>query len=69
MRTLWRWLARPVISVADAMLIATATLAADALKLGLHLPWPAVLAAVWGTLMVTFILISFTKSFIRSIRR
>jgi hypothetical protein len=68
MRAFWRWLTSPVISVADGLIMATATISADALKLAWHLPWPAVLAIVWGAVAGALFGISFAKSLIRSIR-
>jgi len=56
MKAFRRWLAKPVISIADGRLLATATITADALKLGWHLPWPAILAIVWGATITAFIL-------------
>jgi hypothetical protein len=44
-----RFLARPVVSVTDAALMATAVLAADAMHLRWDLPWGAVLLIVWGS--------------------
>ena len=68
MKAAWRWLTKPAISIADGLLIATATLTADALKLAWHLPWGAALAIVWGIIAVSLFGISFTKGLIRSIR-
>lgn len=65
-RAAWRWLTKPAISIADGLLIATATLTADALKLAWHLPWPAVLAIVWGIVAVALFGVGFAKGFGRS---
>ena len=68
MKAFRRWLTKPIVSIADLLLLLTATIAADALKLGWHLPWPAILAITWGAGTAAFILIGFIKSLIRSIR-
>ena len=68
MKAFRRWLTQPVVSIADALILLTATVSADALRLGWHLPWPAVIAIVWGTGMGAFVAIGFIKGFIRSIR-
>ena len=66
MKAFRRWLTMPVISIADGLLLVTAVIAADALKLAWHLPWPAVLTIVWGTMISAFFLIGFIRGFGRS---
>ena len=65
MKAFWRWLTRPVISVADAMLMASCVLGADALNLSWHLPWPAVIAIVWAIVGAASFLIGFVKGLMR----
>jgi hypothetical protein len=64
-RAFWRWLTRPVISVADTMLMASAVLGADALKLSWGLPWPAVIAIVWAIVGAAAVLVGFVKGLMR----
>jgi hypothetical protein len=64
----WRWLTRPAISVADGLACVTLTLGADALKLGLHLSWPAILAIAWGGSAIALFGIGFIKGLVRSMR-
>lgn len=66
MRRFWRFLTRPVVSVADAALMATAVLAGDAMHLGWHLPWGVVLVIVWGVTIAAVFGAGFVKGFARS---
>lgn len=66
MKTFWHWLTKPVISIADGLLIAAATLAADAMKLAWHLPWGVILAIVFAITAAALFAIGFVKGFGRS---
>jgi len=66
MKAFRRWLTKPVISIADGMAIASLTLAADAMKLGWHLPWSLVLVLVWGITALALFGTGFIKGFGRS---
>ena len=61
-----RWLTKPAISIADGIAIASLTLAADAIKLGWHLPWGIVLLIVWGATTAALFGTGFIKGFARS---
>ena len=65
MRTFWRWLSKPVISIADSLLLVTVVCAADAVKLGWHLPWWLVIITGWGGFTAAFFLIGFAKGLCR----
>lgn len=67
MRAFWRFLTKPVVSVADAALMATVVISADAMHLAWHLPWQAVLAIVWGGTVAAVFLIGFAKGVTRSV--
>ena len=67
MKRFWRFLTRPVVSVADAALIATAVIAGDVMHLGLHLPWGWVLVIVWAVTIAAVFGIGFVKGFCRSV--
>jgi hypothetical protein len=62
----WRWLATPRLSIADGLLYVAVTLGADALKLSSGLPWPAVLAVVFGGTVAFMFGAGFVKGFARS---
>lgn len=67
MKRAWRLLTRPVVSVADAALMASCVAAADAMHLGLHLAWGWVLVIVWGATIAAVFGIGFVKGFARSV--
>ena len=61
-----RWLTKPAISIADGIAIASLTIAADAIKLGWHLPWGIVLIIIWTTTTAAMFGTGFIKGFSRS---
>lgn len=67
MKRIWRFLTRPVVSVADAALMATCVVAADAMHLAWRLPWWAVLVIVWAATIAAVFGIGFVKGFCRSV--
>ena len=69
MQAFRRWLTKPAISIADGLMYTACTLGAEAMKLGWHLPWPAILAIVAGTTTATLFATGFVKGLTRSIRR
>lgn len=64
-KAFWRYLTKPVVSIADAALMATAVVTADAFHLYLHLPWWAVLVIAWGGT----ILFAFGAGFVKGLAR
>ena len=61
MRKFWRWLRKPVVSIADGLLLITLTCGADALKLATHLSWGLVILTGWGAYAAAFFLIGFAR--------
>ena len=67
MKAAWRFLTKPVVSVADAVLMASCVAAADAMHLGLHLAWGWVLVIVWAGTIAAVFGTGFAKGFCRSV--
>ena len=68
-KAFWRWVTKPVVSVADAMLMATVVIAADAMHLAWHVPWWAILLIAWGGTVLFAFGAGFVKGFGRSVLR
>jgi hypothetical protein len=66
-RTFRRFLAKPVISIADTVILTSVVVAADVLRLAAHLPWWAVLAVAWGGTVLFAFGVAFVKGFGRSV--
>ena len=67
MRAFWRFLTKPVISIADAALMATVVVTADELHVALHVPWWALLAVAWGGTILFAFGAGFARRFGRSV--